>query len=77
MVKEKIVLAYSGGLDTSVSIKWLQEKYGYDVIALGLDVGEGKDIEIIKQKALDVGAIKSITIDAKRLTRRMNIFCQA
>ena len=41
MTKEKIVLAYSGGLDTSVSVKWIQEKYGYDVIALGLDVGEG------------------------------------
>jgi argininosuccinate synthase len=67
MAKEKIVLAYSGGLDTSVSVKWIQEKYGYDVIALGLDVGEGKDLEAIKQKALDVGAIKAIMIDAKAL----------
>jgi argininosuccinate synthase len=68
MVKEKIVLAYSGGLDTSVSIKWLQEKYGYDVIALAIDVGgEGKDMEKIRQKALNVGAIKSITIDGKDL----------
>ncbi|GGE29279.1 argininosuccinate synthase [Pullulanibacillus camelliae] len=67
MAKEKVVLAYSGGLDTSVSIKWIQEKYGYDVIALGLNVGEGKDLEAIKQKALDVGAIKAITIDAKEL----------
>ncbi|NLP49313.1 argininosuccinate synthase [Bacillus sp. RO1] len=67
MKKEKVVLAYSGGLDTSVSVKWLQEKYGYDVIALGLDVGEGKDLESIKQKALDVGAIKAIMIDAKEM----------
>ncbi|WEG13070.1 argininosuccinate synthase [Pullulanibacillus sp. KACC 23026] len=67
MAKEKIVLAYSGGLDTSVSVKWIQEKYGYDVIALGLDVGEGKDLEAIKQKALNVGAIKAIMIDAKEL----------
>ncbi|MFC7393794.1 argininosuccinate synthase [Scopulibacillus cellulosilyticus] len=67
MAKEKIVLAYSGGLDTSVSVKWIQEKYGYDVIALGLNVGEGKDLEEIKQKALNVGAIKSICIDAKEL----------
>ncbi|TCP28717.1 argininosuccinate synthase [Scopulibacillus darangshiensis] len=67
MTKEKIVLAYSGGLDTSVSVKWIQEKYGYDVIALGLDVGEGKDLEAIKQKALDVGAIKAIMIDGKDL----------
>jgi argininosuccinate synthase len=67
MAKEKIVLAYSGGLDTSVSVKWIQEKYGYDVIALGLDVGEGKDLEAIKSKALKVGAIKAIMIDAKEL----------
>lgn len=67
MAKEKVVLAYSGGLDTSISVKWIQEKYGYDVIALGLDVGEGKDLETIKQKALDVGAIKSITVDAKEM----------
>jgi len=67
MKKEKVVLAYSGGLDTSVSVKWLQEKYGYDVIALGLDVGEGKDLESIKQKALDVGAIEAIMVDAKEM----------
>lgn len=67
MTKEKVVLAYSGGLDTSVSVKWIQEKYGYDVIALGLDVGEGKDLEAIKTKALNVGAIKAYIIDAKEL----------
>jgi argininosuccinate synthase len=67
MSKEKIVLAYSGGLDTSVSVKWIQEKYGYDVIALGLDVGEGKDLEAIKAKALKVGAVKAIMIDAKEM----------
>ncbi|MDC3413217.1 argininosuccinate synthase [Terrihalobacillus insolitus] len=67
MGKEKIVLAYSGGLDTSVAIKWLQDKYNYDVIAVGLDVGEGKDLEFVKNKALDVGAIKSYVVDAKSL----------
>lgn len=67
MSKGKVVLAYSGGLDTSVAIKWIQEKYNYEVIALGLDVGEGKDLAAIKQKALDVGAIKAIMIDGKEL----------
>lgn len=64
MAKEKVVLAYSGGLDTSVAIAWLNNK-GYDVIACCIDVGEGKDLEAIKQKGFDVGAVESITIDAK------------
>ncbi|MEW9674610.1 argininosuccinate synthase [Lentibacillus sp. L22] len=65
MSEGKIVLAYSGGLDTSVSIKWLQDKYNYDVIALAIDLGEEKDLEAVRQKALNVGAIKAIVIDAK------------
>ncbi|MBC1225734.1 argininosuccinate synthase [Listeria booriae] len=64
MTKEKIVLAYSGGLDTSVAIQWLVEG-NYDVIACCLDVGEGKDLEFIKDKAIQVGATASYTIDAK------------
>ncbi|RKQ33524.1 argininosuccinate synthase [Oceanobacillus halophilus] len=67
MMKDKIVLAYSGGLDTSVAIKWLQDKYNYDVIAVALDVGEGKDLDFVKKKAIDVGAIKSYVVDAKQL----------
>ncbi|WP_214821669.1 MULTISPECIES: argininosuccinate synthase [unclassified Exiguobacterium] len=63
MLKQKLVLAYSGGLDTSVAIKWLDEQ-GYDVIAVCLNVGEGKDLEKIQQKAMKVGAKKSIVIDA-------------
>lgn len=61
---KKIVLAYSGGLDTSVAIKWLQEK-GYEVVACCLDVGEGKDLDFIKEKALKVGAISSYVLDVK------------
>src|SRR5699024_5969094 len=57
-------LAYSGGLDTSVAVKWLVDK-GYDVIACCLDVGEKKDIEAVKEKALTVGASESYAIDAK------------
>ncbi|MGX4763767.1 argininosuccinate synthase [Holzapfeliella sp. JNUCC 72] len=64
MTKEKIILAYSGGLDTSVAIKWLSDE-GYDVIACCLDIGEGKDTEAIKQKALQVGASESYAIDAR------------
>lgn len=65
MSKEKVVLAYSGGLDTSVAVKWLQQE-GYDVVAVGLDVGEGKDVEFIKEKALQVGAVESYSIDARK-----------
>ncbi|USK84377.1 argininosuccinate synthase [Peribacillus asahii] len=64
MANPKIVLAYSGGLDTSVAIKWLQNK-GYDVVACCLDVGEGKDLDFIKEKAITVGAVSSYVIDAK------------
>ncbi|GFK21799.1 argininosuccinate synthase [Tetragenococcus halophilus] len=63
-MKEKVVLAYSGGLDTSVSVRWLTDQ-GYDVIACCLDIGEGKDIQAIRDKALMVGASQSYAIDAK------------
>ncbi|GGJ03243.1 argininosuccinate synthase [Alicyclobacillus cellulosilyticus] len=61
---EKLVLAYSGGLDTSVAIAWLKERYGYDVIAMCVDVGEGKDLDFVQKKAIQVGAVKSYRIDA-------------
>lgn len=64
MANKKVVLAYSGGLDTSVAIPWLKEQ-GWDVIAVCLDVGEGKDLEFVKNKALQVGAIDSYMVDAK------------
>lgn len=64
MANQKVVLAYSGGLDTSVAVKWLQDQ-GYAVVACCLDVGEGKDLEFIKEKALTVGAASSYVIDAK------------
>jgi argininosuccinate synthase len=61
---QKIVLAYSGGLDTSVAIQWLKDKYGYDVITMCVDVGEGSDLDFVQQKAMTVGAVKSYRIDA-------------
>lgn len=63
MTKEKLILAYSGGLDTSVAIAWL--KKDYDVIAVCLDVGEGKDLEFIHDKALSIGAVESHVLDVK------------
>jgi argininosuccinate synthase len=62
-MKKKIILAYSGGLDTSCAIKWLQEQYDYEVIAVTADVGEGKDLNIIHDKALKAGAIKCHVIN--------------
>lgn len=65
MANEKIILAYSGGLDTSVAIPWLIEK-GYDVVATCINVGEvGKDMDFIKEKALKIGAVASYTLDCR------------
>ena len=62
---DKAVLAYSGGLDTSVAIKWLREKYNLEIITLTVDIGNVANLEAIRQKALDVGALKALVIDAK------------
>ena len=66
-MSDKVVLAYSGGLDTSVAIKWLREAYNLDVIALTIDVGNERDFSAIEQKALKVGAVKALVKDAKEL----------
>jgi len=73
-MSDKVVLAYSGGLDTSVAIKWLKEKYNLDVIALTIDVGNERDFSAIQQKALKVGAVKALVIDGKELFVRYFIF---
>ncbi len=62
---KKVVLAYSGGLDTSIAIKWLQENYCDEVIAVAVDVGQNIDLKFVKEKALKVGAVKSFVVDAK------------
>jgi len=64
-VADKVVLAYSGGLDTSVAIKWLVEEYQLDVITLIVDVGNERDFAAIQEKALKVGAVKALVSDAK------------
>ncbi len=61
----KVVLAYSGGLDTSVAIKWLKETYKMQVITLTVDIGNVTDLSAIRQKALNVGAVKALVVDAK------------
>jgi argininosuccinate synthase len=63
----KVVLAYSGGLDTSVAIRWIKEKYNLDVIALTVDVGNERDFSAIREKALRIGAVKAPVEDAKEL----------
>jgi len=73
-MSEKVVLAYSGGLDTSVAIRWLKEKYDTDVIAVTIDVGNESDFTAVRQKALDVGAKKALVIDAKELFVNYFIF---
>ena len=62
---EKAVLAYSGGLDTSVAIKWLKENYDLDVIALTVDVGNERDFSTIRNKALKMGALKAEVKDVR------------
>lgn len=64
-MKDKVVLAYSGGLDTSVAIKWVAEKYDMDVVTLSIDLGVERDFESIRQKALKVGAVKAQVVDAR------------
>ena len=66
MAKEKVVLAYSGGLDTTVIIPWLKENYDYDVIAVCIDVGQGDDWEAIKGRALKTGASACYVVDARQ-----------
>ena len=66
MAKNRVVLAYSGGLDTSVAIGWLAKDLDAEVIAVAADVGQGgENMEVIRQRALDCGAIESVVLDLK------------
>lgn len=63
---EKVVLAYSGGLDTSVILPWLKETYGYEVVAFAAELGQGSELEGIQKKAMATGAVKCIVKDLRR-----------
>jgi argininosuccinate synthase len=65
-MSDKVVLAYSGGLDTSVAVKWLEERYNLRVVTLTVDIGNVPDLEAIRQKALKVGAVKALVLDARK-----------
>jgi argininosuccinate synthase len=65
-VAERVVLAYSGGLDTSVAIGWIADRTGSEVVAVAVDVGQGgEDLETIRQRALDCGAVEAYVADAR------------
>ncbi|MBQ1471182.1 MAG: argininosuccinate synthase [Eubacterium sp.] len=65
MSKEKVILAYSGGLDTSVILKWLINEYDYEVIAACCDAGQREDFDAVEKKAIATGASKAVTIDIR------------
>ena len=67
MARDKVILAYSGGLDTSVMVPWIGEKYNLDVITFTVDLGQGEDIQKIKQKATKTGAVDAVAVDARNL----------
>src|SRR5579872_2877051 len=71
---EKVVLAYSGGLDTSVAIRWIKEKYGMDVVTLTADLGDAKASEEVRQRALKTGAVAAYVEDAKEMFVKHFIF---
>jgi argininosuccinate synthase len=71
---DKLVLAYSGGLDTSVAIRWLKEERGYDVIALTVDVGQERDITQVQKRAEATGATKALVSDGRDLFVRYFVF---
>lgn len=66
MANDRVILAYSGGLDTSVAIGWIGEQTGCEVVAVAVDVGQGgEDLDVIRQRALDCGAVDAVVVDAK------------
>ena len=67
MGREKVILAYSGGLDTSVAVKWINEKYNMDVVTYTCDLGQGRDLKKIEEKAKTTGAIETVVEDMRNM----------
>src|SRR5436190_22442268 len=65
-MSERVILAYSGGLDTSVAISWIGKETGREVVAVAIDLGQGgEDMEVVRQRALDCGAVEAVVVDAR------------
>jgi argininosuccinate synthase len=65
-MSERVVLAYSGGLDTSVAISWIAKETGAEVVAVAIDLGQGgEDMNVVRQRAIDCGAVEAIVVDAR------------
>ncbi|MEI6669247.1 MAG: argininosuccinate synthase [Acidobacteriota bacterium] len=65
MAKDVVVLAYSGGLDTSVAVPWIAEKYHADVVCVTMDLGQGKELESVRERALAAGAVRAHVLDVR------------
>src|SRR3569623_1434876 len=65
-MSDRVILAYSGGLDTSVAISWIGKETGHEVVAVAIDLGQGgEDMEVVRQRALDCGAVEAVVVDAR------------
>src|SRR5919198_3458410 len=65
-MSERVILAYSGGLDTSVAISWIGKETGKEVVAVAIDLGQGgEDMEVVRKRALDCGAVEAVVVDAR------------
>ena len=64
-MRERVILAYSGGLDTTVAVAWLAETRGVEVVAVAADVGQGGDAEALRERALAAGALEAVVVDAR------------
>jgi argininosuccinate synthase len=73
-VPQRIVLAYSGGLDTSVAIRWLAERYGAEVITLTVDLGQGRDVQQVAERARRIGAVAAEVVDARDMFIKYFVF---